>query len=185
MRQLYFVRHATPAVQPNVPSPEWQLAERGIEEARGLGETAREWNLAALYSSPEPKTRATASIIGDAVGIPVNVVEGLEETRLDWWISNSDAFANAVREILEHPEISFRGAERAETAAARFASAIGIIEQGAFPAAVVTHGRVLTAWLSQVAGVEDAFALWRSIPMPGWTRVDLDDLGAAFEPFRG
>ena len=34
MRRIYFIRHATPAVQPNVPASEWPLADRGIEEAR-------------------------------------------------------------------------------------------------------------------------------------------------------
>jgi broad specificity phosphatase PhoE len=185
MRYLYLIRHATPAVQPNVPAPEWQLADRGIEETRALATTAREWDIAALYSSREPKARSTALIIGDALNLPVNVVDGLEETRLDWWIANSDEFADAVRLILEQPALSLRGAERAEAAAARFASAISIIEQGPFPAVVVTHGRVLTAWLAQAAGVEDPFSLWRSIPMPGWTRVDLDDLRAeAVPPFR-
>jgi probable phosphoglycerate mutase len=185
MRHLYLIRHATPTVQPNVPSPEWSLAERGIEEARALATVAESWGLRALYASKEPKARSTALIIGDALGLPVNIVEGFEETHLDWWISNSDEFAEAVKQILEQPDLSLRGAERAEAAAARFAGAIDLITQGGFPAAVVTHGRVLTAWLTQTAGIEDPFALWRSIPMPGWTRVDLDDMRAdAVEPFR-
>lgn len=184
MRRIYFIRHATPAVQPNVPAPEWPLADRGIEEARALGVTAQQWDLKALYSSTEPKAQSTALLIGDAVGLPVNVVEGLEETRLDWWINNSDEFGEAVRQILEEPKMSLRGAERAEAAATRFASAIRLIEQGPFPAAVVTHGRVLTAWLAQTLGLEDPFAVWRSIPMPGWTTLDLDDMRpAALAPF--
>ena len=104
MRRIYFIRHATPAVQPNVPAPEWPLADRGIEEARALGVTAQQWDLKALYTSTEPKAQSTALLIGDAVGLPVNVVEGLEETRLDWWINNSDEFGEAVRQILANPE---------------------------------------------------------------------------------
>ena len=34
MRNLYLIRHATPAVQPNVPAPDWPLSDRGIDEAR-------------------------------------------------------------------------------------------------------------------------------------------------------
>jgi broad specificity phosphatase PhoE len=186
MRQLYLVRHATPAVQPNVPAVEWPLAERGIEEARALAEIARGWKLRVVYASREPKAQSTALIIAEPALIPVHVVDGFEELRIDYWIGNSDEFGDTVRQILEEPELSLRGAERAAAAAMRFAGGIRIVEQGPFPAAVVTHGRVLSAWLGQTLGLEDPFALWRSIPTPGWTQLDLDDLrAAALEPFRG
>lgn len=186
MRELYLIRHATPAVQPNVPAPEWPLSDRGIEEARTLASTAKGWGLKAIYASGEPKTQSTALVIGEELGLPVNVVEGLQETRMDWWIANSDEFGETVQQILEQPELSLRGAERAGAAAARFATAIAIIGQGAFPAAAVTHGRVLTSWLTEAFAHEDPFALWRSIPMPGWTRIDLDDMRPdALPPFRG
>ncbi len=186
MRALYLVRHATPAVQPNVPAVEWPLADRGIDEARALAQVAREWDLRAVYASREPKAQSTALIVAEPSLIPVHVVEGFEELRIDQWIGNSDEFADTVRQILEQPTLSLRGAERATIAADRFAAAIRIVEQGPFPAAAVTHGRVLSAWLGRTLRLEDPFALWRSIPMPGWTRLDLDDLRAAtMEPFQG
>jgi probable phosphoglycerate mutase len=175
MRLLYLIRHATPAVQPNVPAVEWPLSDRGIEEARGIAAKAEAWGLQALYASREAKARSTALVIGDAVGLPVNVVDGLEELRIDGWISNADAFADTVRRILEEPDVAMRGAERAADAAERFAGAIQIIEQGAFPAALASHGRVISAWLAASFGIDEPFAFWRSIPMPGWTAVDLDD----------
>jgi len=185
MRHLYLVRHATPAVQPNVPAIEWPLADRGIEEARALAETARGWHLRAIYASREPKAQSTALIIAEPSLLPVHVVDGFEELRIDQWIGNSDEFADTVRKILQQPALSLRGAERAEAAVDRFAAAVRIVEQGPFPAAVVTHGRVLSAWLGRTLRLEDSFAVWRSIPMPGWTRLDLDGLRAsAFEPFR-
>ncbi|MBI5287512.1 MAG: histidine phosphatase family protein [Chloroflexi bacterium] len=182
MRQLYLVRHATPAVQPNVPAIEWPLADRGIEEARALAEIARAWDLRAVYASREPKAQSTALIIAEPSLLPVHVVDGFEELRIDHWIGNSDEFGDTVREILAQPALSLRGAERAETAAERFASAIRIVEQGPFPAAAVTHGRVLSAWLGATLQLEDPFALWRSIPMPGWTRLDLDRLEPGIPP---
>jgi broad specificity phosphatase PhoE len=181
-RLLYLVRHASPAVRPDIPSPLWELSERGAEEARALGETARGWGLQALYSSSEPKAMATAAIIGDAVGLPVLVADGLQELRFDQWIPNADAFGEAVRTILEHPGRSVRGAERADAAAARFDAAVRLIEGGPSPAALVSHGRVLTAWLRQRLRLDDPYALWRSIPMPGWTAIDLDAPGGGAAP---
>ncbi len=59
-----------------------------------------------------------------------------------------------------------------------------IIEQGELPAAVVSHGRVMSAYLAELLHLEDPFALWRSIPMPGWALLDLDGPAMA-EEFHG
>ena len=186
MRRLYLVRHASPSIQPNIPSGQWTLSDRGIEEARRLASIAAGWGLAAVYSSVEPKAQATALIIGDAAGQPVRVVDGFHELRFDGWIINADAFSDLVREILDQPDVSVHGAERASAAAARFAAAVGIVDKGPFPAAIVSHGRVFTAYLAQLLALEDPFALWRSIPMPGWACIDLDPTPRKLiEPFSG
>lgn len=163
-----------------------ELSGRGIEEASRLASIAAGWNLAAVYSSTEPKAQATALIIGDAAGQPVSIVEGLQELRFDRWIINSDDFSETVREILDQPDISAHGAERAASAAARFAAAVGMIEEGPFPAAIVSHGRVLTAYLAQLRALDDPFAVWRSMPMPGWACLALDPPAPKLiEPFSG
>lgn len=184
MRALYLIRHASPSVQPNVPAAEWNLSERGIEEAGRLGDIARTWDLRALYTSTEAKSQATALIVGEDCGLGTTAVQGLEELRFDEWIGNADAFSDAVKSILEHPEMVVRGAERASAAAARFAAAVRIVEQGALPAAVVSHGRVLASYLAGLFRIEDPFTLWRSIPMPGWALLDLDG-PKLVEEFRG
>lgn len=181
MRLLYLIRHASPVIQPNSPAADWPLSERGIDEARELGETAASWGLNALYSSAESKAQATALLLGEATGQTVRVVDGFEELRFDHWIGNSDEFADAVRQIVEHPAMSFRGAESADAAAARFDRGLSIVEAGEFPAAIVSHGRVLTAWLAKHLELEDPFALWRSMPMPGWAALDLDTRPAALQ----
>jgi hypothetical protein len=33
---------------------------------------------------------------------------------------------------------------------------------------------VITAWLAAAGAVEDAFATWRGIPMPGWCVVEAE-----------
>ena len=162
------------------------LSERGIEEARELARTAASWGLAAVYSSVEPKTQATALMIGDAAGQPVRVVEGFQELRFDRWIPNADEFTEMIRGILEQPGVSVHGAERAGAAASRFAAAVRIVEEGPFPAAVVSHGRVITAYLTQLLGLDAPFDLWRSIPMPGWACLDLESANPKLiAPFRG
>jgi len=173
-RLLYVVRHATPDVRPEVADTEWQLSTRGIEEARRLARTARGWGLRALYASPEAKARATASAIGIATGLPVTELHDLGELRLPGWIDERDDFEALVRDVLGAPGEAARGAETATDAAARLASAVDRIGRGLFPAAAVTHGRVLTAYLATVSTLADPFAFWRSLPMPGWAAIELD-----------
>lgn len=182
MRQIYLIRHASPDIQPSVPAPEWTLSDRGQREAGVLAGTAEAWGLEALYASTEPKARATALIIGDPLGLPVNVVPSFDELRIPHdWIANSDEFNELVRDIFvgDAP----RGCESAEAAATRFAEGIALIAQGPLPAGVVSHGRVLTAYLSRHFGVDEPFEFWRSIPMPGWTVIDLDAPLAGVRPF--
>jgi broad specificity phosphatase PhoE len=88
------------------------------------------------------------------------------------WVHNSDDFNKLVQSILEGQEAG--GHETAEAAAARFASGIRIVEEGPFPAAVVSHGRILTSWLTSRGYVDEPFEFWRGIPMPGWALIDLD-----------
>ncbi len=179
MRLLYLVRHASPAIQPAVPPEEWVLSPRGVEQARALARIAAGWSLEAIYSSREPKAMSTGLLLAEGTGLQVHTVDGLHETRLaGGFASNADEFSETVRAVLEDPATSVRGSETAAAAAARFAGAIAIIETGPFPAAVVTHGRVLTSWLTVERRFGDPFALWRSIPTPGWACLDLDAMKA-------
>ncbi len=174
MRRLYLIRHASPRIQPAVPTREWPLSERGVEEAQEIARAAVTWGLRAVYSSFEPKARATAAIVGDAVHEPVRIVEGFEELRIDHWIGNADELNALVRAILDQPDASIRGAEAAADAAERFARGIAIVAQGPFPAAVVSHGRGLGAYLARLLEIESPYDFWRSIPMPGWACLSLN-----------
>jgi len=174
MRQLILIRHASPIVQPGLPARDWPLSERGIEEATMLARTARRWELAAIYASSEAKARSTALIIADQLGLFVNIVDGFDELRMPEWIPNADDFNESVRAILSEAAALPRGAESAEQAAARFADGVEIVAHGAFPAAIVSHGRVLTAWLARTIGLDDPYETWRTLPMPAWACIDLD-----------
>jgi broad specificity phosphatase PhoE len=184
MRTIYLIRHASPNIQPQIPAPEWALSERGQREAEALAGTAEGWGVEAIYASTEPKARGTALIVGDALGLPVHVVPSFDELRIPHdWITNSGEFNELVQAILTRTDPAPRGCELADVAAARFAEGIDLVIQGPMPAAVVSHGRILSSYLAHYFDVGDAFEYWRSIPMPGWTAVDLDKPGAIVPAF--
>jgi broad specificity phosphatase PhoE len=87
-----------------------------------------------------------------------------------------------VRAILEG-DTPPRGAESREDAAERFAGGVSLAAAGALPAAIVSHGRILTAYLAGHRRVESPFTYWRAIPMPGWTCIDLDTPADPPPPF--
>lgn len=182
MRPLYLIRHASPNIRPSEPARDWPLSERGIAEAQALAGTAADWGIEALYSSSESKARATALIIGDALGLPVRVADAFDELRISDWIGNADDFNETVRDVLEG-DAPPRGAESRDDAAARFADGVAIVVGGPMPAAIVSHGRILTAYLAKQHPIESPFDYWRAMPMPGWTRIDLDDPHEPPSPF--
>jgi broad specificity phosphatase PhoE len=175
MTRVYLVRHASPAVRPGTRPSTWQLSERGIEEARSLADIAGGWGLTVIYSSVEAKASATAAVIADPLGLPVRLVEGLEEQRWDAWTENADEFNENVRRILERPDESIAGSEPAATAAQRFDAALRMLLPGGGPLAVVSHGRVLTAWLDSVLTLESPYDAWRAIPMPGYALIEVGE----------
>jgi broad specificity phosphatase PhoE len=173
MARIYLVRHASTRIEPEVVSARWQLSPRGVAEAYTLAAVACEWGLRAVYTSVEPKATATALILGDAAALPVRSVEGLEEQRWEGWIENADEFNDAVRSALEAPDVRTHGSESAGDAASRFSAALDLVREGPSPAAVVSHARVMTAYLAPVLTLEDPYSFWRALPMAGYALLEL------------
>jgi broad specificity phosphatase PhoE len=65
--------------------PDSELAKAGLAQARAAGETLRAYPVAAVYSSPLRRARATASVIAERLGVPVEVEPGLVEADVGVW----------------------------------------------------------------------------------------------------
>lgn len=173
MRRIYLVRHASPDVRADIDPRAWQLSGHGMQEARAVAALAAPWRPRAVYCSTEAKARATASVIAEATGLAPQPLAGLDELRIDRWIADAAEFADLVRRILTSPEKRVADAERASGAAARFEQALAIVAQQPMPAIVVSHGRVMAAYLATVVGSGRAFDIWRTMPAAGWAQLDL------------
>jgi len=85
---LWLVRHGRTAgndegrIQGRSDFP---LNEQGLQEASLLAERMAGISVAALYSSPLLRARQTASVIGQRVGLPVNVLDELSEIDMGSW----------------------------------------------------------------------------------------------------
>ena len=168
MNSLILVRHSEPEIQPDKPASTWRLSERGRTRAGELAEELRGFTPTSIWSSKEPKAIETAQILTDALNVPVNVADGLEEHHRSKvpYFPTQDEFEQAIEQFFLNPEEPVLGEETAQQALWRFTAAINrIVATGT--AIIVTHGTVMTLYTASVSGVEP-MRFWRSLETPSF-----------------
>ncbi|HEX5414384.1 MAG TPA: histidine phosphatase family protein [Chloroflexota bacterium] len=172
---LVLIRHAEVAADPHAPSDTWTLSPDGAATAAVLGRHPALANVDLIATSPEPKALATAKVIAKERDIVV--ADGLRELdrRAAGWVGTTDEYADLIETIMNRPTESIRGCESAAQAGERVTRAIEDL-LAANPhrsLAVVSHGIVLTLYLSALLGLPTPDpALWRGIGMPDLAVVD-------------
>ena len=173
--RLILVRHAQVVVDPTVAVERWGLSREGEIAALALLQHPALSHVDVVVSSPEPKALATAGLLSaEAPVVTEPNLRELDRSRLGW-LRDENAYSAVVREILNHSGRSVRGCERADDVQRRIAHAIDrIVEQ--YPhgtVAAVSHGIVLTLYLSWLLGLETpSLTLWQSIGFPDAAVVD-------------
>jgi broad specificity phosphatase PhoE len=160
---LLLVRHSAPEVDPALPAEEWRLSEEGRARCAPFAARLAAYDPRRLLSSPEPKARETAELVGAALGLEVSLSDGLRETarRTVPWLKREE-FERGVRGLFERPDEIVFGEESATAALARFTTAVdGLTE----PAVVVSHGTVISLYAAARAG-RDPYELWRGLGLP-------------------
>jgi broad specificity phosphatase PhoE len=160
---LLLVRHSAPQLDPSVPSEGWRLSEEGRRRCRSLAKRLAQYEPRVLLASPEPKARETAELVAPALGLDVQLADGLRETarRTVGWLAPED-IDRGIRELFERPGDVVFGEESAEAALARFEAAVTGLPE---PAVVVTHGTVLSLYAAPRIG-RDPYELWSSLELP-------------------
>lgn len=127
------------------------LNERGREQSRALAQVLRDEGVRALYTSPLQRARATAQIIGDALGLEPIVDARLMEADGGDWSGRMipDVIADAPvaweRWRAADPTFRFPGGESVAEQTARVNAALADVAAGPLPAVVVTHGGSIRA----------------------------------------
>ena len=163
MSRLVLVRHARPVVVPGAPPETWELDERAREDCVLLAHTLRDLELPAIVSSPEPKARQTAAVLGLRLGVPVAEDAAFREAaRPSEWVDDYRAAAPAY--------LASGGDSRWEPHTAvvvRFAAAIERARK-ANPGrdlVVVSHGLAITLYLDAL-GLVDPIPFWDTLTLP-------------------
>lgn len=179
MTSVVLVKHSAPTVIASVPAFEWHLSPNGIERCAGLADRLRAFSTRSIATSAEPKAVETAAIVGQALGLPVNVLEDLHEhDRRETKLLGDEAFRDAIRSLFARPHDRVFGRETAADALARFDAAVGRLlaspgqEEDVI---VVTHGTVISLFVAAHTG-EDGFGLWSRLGLPSLVVLRRADL---------
>ncbi|MGN6030579.1 MAG: histidine phosphatase family protein [Thermomicrobiales bacterium] len=168
---LILVRHAHPCVQPDRPAGEWPISPEGMQAARILGEhlCAAVGPMRVVTSDERKAIRTGEAISGGAVSVDERLGEQGQGTVP---FLPGDAFRERVMEHFRQPHVRVLGAESSADAVARFDLALrdALDWSGATVPVVVSHGRILSAWIAaRVTMPEtsiDAGTIWMQMRMP-------------------
>ena len=165
---MLLVRHSEPELDPSAPSEEWRLSEEGRRRCEPLAERLARYEPCVLLASSEPKARETAELVAPALGLEVQLSDGLRETarRTIGWLALDD-LDRGIRKLFERPGEVVFGEESAGAALARFEAAVAGLPE---PSVVVTHGTVLSLYAAPRIGREP-HELWGSLELPDVVEV--------------
>ncbi len=174
MRKIILVKHASPWVQPGVPSDRWPLSPAGKEAAAALAPKLKSFAPAGIISSTEPKAVQTAEIIGRELGLTPASREGLHEhERRTVPHLRTAEFLSRMALVFKRKDEVLLGEESASTALNRFRAALDEVCR-AYPEGnliVVAHGTVIALFLESVSD-QDGYRIWREMGLPSYAVVE-------------
>lgn len=170
--RVYLVRHAAVTVRADAPAEQWHLSPEGRAAAEALAEDPRWASVALVYTSPEPKAVATAQRIAARHGLAIVIERDLREVDGRAW--TSEDYREVVRRYLAGETVDSWAAcdgarERIRSCIERIAA-----QQASDEIAIVSHGLVLTLYVSDLLGLDAAGAhdLWSRMRYPDAAIVD-------------
>jgi broad specificity phosphatase PhoE len=173
--RLVLVKHSAPTVLATVPAPDWRLSLTGVARCAALAERLRPFDARAIATSVEPKAVETATLVGEPLGLPVELVEGLHEhDRRETKLLADAAFEQAIASLFARPQVLIFGRETAASALTRFDAAVRDVLAAAPPendVIVVSHGTVISLFVAAHAGT-DGLALWKQLGLPSFVVLD-------------
>lgn len=172
--QIILVRHGKPLIDPARPAADWPLDTDAAGDVTRLAGSLAPSGVDAVVTSAERKAIGTGEIIAHALGVPARVDARLGEQGDGTvpWIAEPAAFRAAVQRHFRMSGDRVLGEESSGEAAIRFAGAVEAVRATYRLPVLVTHGRVLSAYVARVTG-QDAWAFWNDLRMPDAFLLDL------------
>lgn len=173
--RIVLVRHAMPVVDAGMPPASWSISAEGIAASERIAGVLAPLGIDVVITSTESKAIATGKPIAARTGTVLTTDARLGEQGLDQvpWIADAGDLRSAVERHFAAPDEAVFGPESANAAAARFAAATEVARTSGSLPAVVSHGRIMSAWVSTVTSTAAA-TIWRSLRFPDALLIDLE-----------
>jgi broad specificity phosphatase PhoE len=171
---LILVKHAKPEVDPAIPPARWTLGVDGLAGSLRLAERLRPLAIHRVVASVEPKATETGRLVADTLDLPFQTGHDLHEhVRSSTGYLAAADFEAAIRRFFGQPSQKVFGDETADAAAARFTTAVDLLQQAyrGECLCVVAHGTVISLHLERRYGV-DGFTTWKALETPSFVVVD-------------
>ena len=171
MAQLILIRHSAVLVEPEVTAARWRLSENGRFLSHQLADQLRPYRPTRFITSDEAKAVETGQIMAAQLGLPCTVGADLHEHNRAGlpFFEDQDAWKTAVSHFFAQPDQPVLGEETAVQARQRLEQAIARLQQQ-YPddrLAMVSHGRILTAFISYYNTAVDPSSFWQRLTLPG------------------
>ena len=179
-------------------TPGVHLNDKGREQAAALARRLAGWPIEAIYSSPLERAMETAQVVAEPLGLPVQIEEGVGESRYGDWTGQS------IKELAKTPEWQtvqfvpslshFPGGEGLAAMQARAVAAIDRLrtQHGKGIIAVFSHADVIKAMAAHYAGIhldlfqriviDTASVTWIRFTPHGPRIIRLNDTGTLEPP---
>jgi broad specificity phosphatase PhoE len=175
MKYLILVKHSAPQIEKDLPANTWKLSEEGRLRAHRLAELLENYAPEVVVSSHEPKAKETADILAKHLKLDMQIFPDLHEhDRNNVPYLSHDAFQVSIRDFFQKPDELVFGSETADQAHARFYQAVHSVlnVHRDKTAIVVTHGTVISLFVSRLTGSSD-LELWNQLGLPSFIALDL------------
>lgn len=180
------IKHAEPTQDQSRDACDWQLSARGRAKSVELAKALVHYAPSVIYASHEPKAHETATIVADHLDIALHTHPNLNEhDRRDVGYLPKAEFEAKVKVFFRYPKKHIFGNESADETHTRFAIAINTLlaRHTHETIAVVTHGTVISLFVSRVCTGINGFELWQKLGLPSfvvlsWQPVQIVNLVA-------
>lgn len=157
-------------VEPGVLAAQWQLSANGRFLSHQLADQLRPYRPTRFVTSDEAKAVETGQIMAAQLGLPCTIEADLHEHNRAGlpFFEDKMAWETAVFHFFTQPDQPVLGEETAVQARQRLEQAIARLQQQ-YPQdtlALVSHGRILTAFISEYNTAVDPFSFWQSLTLP-------------------
>jgi broad specificity phosphatase PhoE len=177
MQTLILIKHSLPEIAGNLPACEWRLSDAGRLRCKALAERLAPHRVTRLVASREPKAFETAQEVAAHLGLTLAAEDDLHEhVHREAGLLEAAEFEAAVARFFAQPGDLVFGSETADQAHRRFTQALALVlgKYREETVAVVTHGRVLTLFVSRAVGL-DPFTFWKRLDLPSFAVVTWPD----------